>query len=405
MNNLQAQKRVNVAQNKKSWLSILDGSPHKSDLAINSLAAFLLVLVPVIIFEKYTFYLYLTNPQNFFLYSGRRLWFDIIWFAASGVGSAFIIGRKRWIALLIPILGSLAFIVSAYSVPFCDPRECYVSSTDGLGALRDFILFASLGILACSSILAKDIFQSRNKTRIYIVMISTLIGYALSFFPLAHIFAGVSVPFPLNYGQWLLASAIPCFTASFLAMSRGKNDPFLLAFLSGVLGVVFGVVIDYSIPCEACTGYPLSIGAILASGALFSILGTTLASKSLTKFSQRNYSSITIGVVIIFTIVVLLGFFLSTNYEMSVTNSFPQSVASTSFSPLELGTSFVYSGGYLSTNRVVTGGVGVSVNFQNTSIASSPSNFLAAGVGDQSPNCCKDGLDLAYRADAILFSN
>ena len=134
-----------MAQNKKSWLSILDGSPHKSDLAINSLAALLLVLVPVIIFEKYTFYLYLTNPQNFFLYSGRRLWFDIIWFAASGVGSAFIIGRKRWIALLIPILGSLAFIVSAYSVPFCDPRECYVSSTDGLGALRDFILFASLG--------------------------------------------------------------------------------------------------------------------------------------------------------------------------------------------------------------------------------------------------------------------
>jgi len=45
------------------------------------------------------------------------------------------------------------------------------------------------------------------------------------------------------------------------------------------------------------------------------------------------------------------------------------------------------------------------LSFANTSIVSSKSNFLAAGIGDQSPNCCKDGLDLIYRADAVLFSN
>ncbi|MGI0079097.1 MAG: hypothetical protein ACRECH_05685 [Nitrososphaerales archaeon] len=107
---------------------------------------------------------------------------------------------------------------------------------------------------------------------------------------------------------------------------------------------------------------------------------------------------------IIITIVILLGTFLVPNYQMSVVNNIG-SFQYNSFSPVEVGHSFVYSGGYLAIPRVTTKSVGVTVSFGNTSISSSGSNFLAAGVGDQSPNCCKDGLDLAYRADAVLFSN
>ena len=34
-----------------------------------------------------------------------------------------------------------------------------------------------------------------------------LVGFALSFFPMMHVFAGVSVPYPENYFQWFLAGS------------------------------------------------------------------------------------------------------------------------------------------------------------------------------------------------------
>ena len=91
---------------------------------------------------------------------------------------------------------------------------------------------------------------------------------------------------------------------------------------------------------------------------------------------------------------------------MSVVNIYP-GVSNSAFSMLEVGHTFVYSAGYLATPRVVSQSVGINISFGNTSISQReyPDNFLAAGVGDQSPNCCKDGLDLAYRADAVEFSN
>jgi hypothetical protein len=91
---------------------------------------------------------------------------------------------------------------------------------------------------------------------------------------------------------------------------------------------------------------------------------------------------------------------------MSVVNGF-SGVSNSTFSALEVGRTFVYSAGYLAIPRVVSQSVGINISLGNTSISQNayPNNFLAAGVGVQSPNCCKDGLDLAYRADVIEFSN
>jgi hypothetical protein len=253
--------------------------------------------------------------------------------------------------------------------------------------------------------------RERSIQKSYIFLIAALIGYALSFFPLVHIFAGVSVPFPLNYIQWFLACAVPTFTGSFLASERSRSLNLLtgkrFGFLAGLSGVILGIVLDISVPCEACSRYANSVASILVVAVLFSLLGMILGEKvGSIRFSARSiYPSITMGLAIIGTIVVLFFFFFSTNYEMSVVNSLGPNVSSTSFSPLEVGSTFVYSGGYLATAQARVPGVGVSVNFGNSTISSSDSNFLAAGVGDQSPNCCKDGLDLAYRADAILFTN
>ncbi len=143
---------------------------------------------------------------------------------------------------------------------FCAPKECYVSSPDGLGAFRDSLLFASLGVFACNASLSGSgtgIRSWRRKTQIvYLFIISTLMGFALSFFPLFHIFAGVSVPYRLNYVQWNLASEVPNFTAALIFTERTRRDEAeirgILWFLfGGMSGMFLGIALDLSIPCDA----------------------------------------------------------------------------------------------------------------------------------------------------------
>jgi hypothetical protein len=389
-------------------------------------AAFLLVLVPAIVFEKYTYYLYTISSPTFFTFSGDRLWFDIGWFIASGAISALILGRKNILSVVPPVAGAWLFIVVVYDIPFCQAAECYINSTDGFAWLRDFLLFSSLGVLACTAVLAREThapeeWSERNRRiakLVYAFAVSVLVVYALGFFPISHLFAGVTVPYPLNYAQWFLAGA-PAFVGAFFASLRileqtktPRSYAYLLGFFSGIAGTVVSVSMSTSIPCEACSNYGVSIASIILLASACAVAGILLARRSyayssfLAKRGLRSkVPSVTIAATIVVFVILLLGFFFSVNYQMSVVNELGPDVALTPFSPVEVGHSFVYSAGYLDVSRVTTNAVGASVNFGNSSIASSPSNFLAAGVGDQSPNCCKDGLDLAYRIDAAIYSN
>ena len=117
--------------------------------------ATIIILIPPIIFEKYTFFLYTVANPVFFNYSGSRLWFDIISFAAGGLLSAFLVGREKRAVILPPLISSILFIIVVNLPPFCDVKECYVSSTDGLAPLRDFLLLGSLGVITSASLLKK----------------------------------------------------------------------------------------------------------------------------------------------------------------------------------------------------------------------------------------------------------
>lgn len=374
-------------------------------------------------FEKYTYFLFSTGDSSaFFYYSVKRLDFDIGWFIGSGALSALIVGRKKWLLSLLPsAIAAAAFTISVYFVPFCTPQECYISSTDGLGALRDFLLFASLGMLAAGAVVSDQVYfanksrEGRLQIMIYLFAISTLIAYALSFLPLVHIFAEVTVPYPGNYIQWFLASGAPSFAAALVITERSQSAKLgtrtVWLFLAGLSGVLFGIVLDFSLPCEACGGYVVSVGSLVAASVAFSLMGVfvgkVIASSQGRSIGAYNkyWRSATTTLTITVTIVIIIESFFLLTTQVSVVNSMGSGVANTSFSPLEIGTTFVYSGGYLSTSQYRPTGVGVSVNFGNSSISNYSSNFLAAGFGDQSPNCCKDGLDLAYRADAVLFPN
>ncbi|MGI0084783.1 MAG: hypothetical protein ACREBQ_06845, partial [Nitrososphaerales archaeon] len=172
---------------------------------LDLIAATLLVFLPPLIFEEYTYYLYTIASPQFFNFSGSRIWFDIAWFTASGAVSVIIVGRKRWFSLLPSFVGAGIFAVSTYIAPLCFEKECYISSTDGLGSFRDFLLFASLGFLASNAILSEKLLSTLgNETKFlapYTLFGAALLGYALSFFPMVHIFAGITVGYPVNYVQ------------------------------------------------------------------------------------------------------------------------------------------------------------------------------------------------------------
>ena len=365
------------------------------------------VFVPPLIFEKYTFYLYLTASPNFFQFSGDRLWFNIIWFGIGGVISTLLLGRRRKMVILPPILSAAILIIAVNVTPFCEVRECYVSSTDGLAPLRDFLLLAALGIItSAASLKTWPTSNHKQVDRAFELGIPILVGYALSFFPVLHIFAGVTIAFPSNYLQWFLAGAPAGLAGSMLLLNRGNARGALSKLAAGTLGVTLGIALALEVPCEACSGFTLPVLSIIALSIIFSVPAMLISDKNVSARRRQIIPNFTTIATILLTMVLLWGFFLTSNYEVSVVNSF-SGVSQPTYSPVEVGHSFAYSAGYLAIPRVVSHAVGVNVSFGNSTLDQSrfPNNFLAAGIGDQSPNCCKDGLDLSYRADAMEFSN
>ena len=66
----------------------------------------------------------------------------------------------------------------------------------------------------------------------------------------------------------------------------------------------------------------------------------------------------------------------------------------------------VFVGGFMSDPSVGTKGVSGNFSFRGTNTSSiQEDNFLTAGIGIHSPNCCVDGIDYGYRADVYLYHN
>lgn len=382
-------------------------------LVYATIACIILSISVPVIFEKYTFYLYASHNSSFFTFSGLRFWADTLWFLGVGAMTALILGRKERLALLVPFASAALFVIIVYVAPLCEPRECYVSSTDGLTPVRDFLFFGSLCFLTLNAARSKSL-PSLNKrwNALYVFVYSTLVGLVLSFFPVTHMFAGVSAPYPFNYLQWFLAWGPPAFLSSIIALQKmyGLAKNVWFPFLCGLSGLSLCVALEAALPCEACSGYILSIASILGLGVLSSVAGIIFGKLSLRKVAlaksrlwSRSTEIVASGIIVLLVLVFLF-ISLGPTFETSTTDQL-SGVANTRFSPFEVGSAFPYAGGYLAIPKNGTSAVGVTVNFGNTSIAETKSNFLAAGVGVQSPNCCKDGIDLAYREDAVMFSN
>lgn len=384
----------------------------QKNLLFRVILATVILSIPPIVFEKLTYHYYAIASPTFGTFSVDRFWFDIIWFCVAGVVAALVVGRNTKAVILPPLFGSLIFTVTVYVAPLCTMKECYISSTDGLGPLRDFLLFASLAVITSSA--SMKTWSNLKRSTIdmpFQLGVTALTGFALSFFPVMHIFAGVSADYPVNYLQWFLAGAPAGLAGSMWILDRGTMSGVASKLFAGISGVILAIGLGVEIPCENCTNYPTSIVSIFLLAAAFCAPAivleiqrrrAVLTSNGLARKAPGIITAATMAVAI----VLLLSLFFTGSYQLSVMNGF-SGVSNSAFSPLEVGHTFVYSAGYLAIPRVVSQSVGINVSLGNTTISQNeyPNDFLAAGVGDQSPNCCKDGLDLAYRADVIEFSN
>ncbi len=378
------------------------------------------MIIPPLLFEKYTFHLYLIADPNFFTYSGSRLGVDAVLFILSGMACSFIVGRGRRLSALIPFVSSAILVFSFYAYPLCGVKECYVSSPDGLAAVRDWLFFGSLGFLASTMVLRKKALDQDSFGKIGILdgkflfafVTSMLLGFALSFFPLVHIFAGVSVAYPLNYLQWFVAGGPPALAGTVWAMER-TNGSRKFGFLCGFSGILLSLALTLEVPCLVCDRFVEVIASIISVALVFSLLGLVLGSKQKAGFDSRKkrfhqrerWSSATLRLAVTVGSLIIVYFFLTESFEASVVSGFAGNGIQ-NFSPVEVGHGVAYAGGYLPIPRVVSSIVGVNLSFPNTAFSSKYANdFIAAGIGVQSPNCCKDGLDLSYRIDAVEFGN
>ena len=244
-------------------------------MAIRALIATIAILLPPIIFEKSTYFFYTTGSRFYGTFSYDRLWFDIIWFCIGGALSVIIVGRKTKAVVLPPLLASLIFTIAVYVVPFCTVKECYVSSADGLAPLRDLLLFGALGVTTSAASMKSWYHETKSRgaavDTVFQLSVAMFMGYALSFFPIMHIFAGVSILYSENYLQWFLAGAPAGVAGSMWIIDRGNVLGILSKFFAGSSGVGLALALGVEIPCEVCSGYSIPVSSIFLLALAFCI--------------------------------------------------------------------------------------------------------------------------------------
>ncbi len=337
-----------------------------------------LVILPLL-FESYTFYLYTIAEPSFFTLSGARLWF----FLAVELLLGFLMGRVirlYWSAALITI-ATAVLITSLYN--FCGDRQCYYAGPDGMGAIRlGILLFSTAGtglVIGERTRKAENIPGKEPGTILFGALIVIFIGY----FPMALLF-GIFMPADTGIMVMVLASTLPFFFSgivTFLFSGLTKRLGIISAIAGwAVLSALFGSLRPTSLPLLA---------VILAVGIPSMILGQMTAAWLVSRTRREISATIVFSFIVLSFVIGSIHPFLDAPMSMSIDRKDGL-----------IATPTYYAGAYHQSDRYfATKRVEAEVNFEQLG---NRGEFVLAGIGAQSPNCCKDGLDYGYRAD-ILF--
>jgi hypothetical protein len=337
------------------------------------------VLVPYI-FESLTFHLYITRDPEFFTFSGARLWMFLI----SNILLGFWVGMLKThhpvVLCAIAAIAACLLVIVLYHL--CDVRQCYYPGPDGLGEFR----LAALLISATScGILAGSVYRHLgDKPAVAATVFGCFISIFVGYFPWALIF-NTYLTSETGLAMFVFASTAPflCSGAASHLFSRNVKH----AICSAAAGwVVLTLLFAGLRPVSA----PLAL-AILACAILSALAGFRLISYANSAVKNLKTLALLTG---------LFGFFILgalhplIDAPMSLA---PEDDIDLMPKPTYYSGAYHYSETYFSSKRVE-----VEINLTQFN-ANSINDFLFAGMGAQSPNCCKDGLDYGYRAD--LFFN
>jgi hypothetical protein len=332
-----------------------------------------IVAIPFLI-ESYTFYLYTIREPAFFMFSGSRWW----GFLLTALALGFLLGRaSRRLPLLI-VAGGAAVAIAvlvALLYQFCDERQCYYSGPDGLGWLRlGVILFAvaSVGLMIGSRSKGRALVKSRVNALFFGTVAVVFLGY----YPAA-LLLDTFLPNPLELAILAFASTAPFFFAG-AASAMFSERKEALAVLSAVLG--WAVL-------SALFGIAPESAVMLAAGIAAALLGHRLAGSLLA--SEKATAALLSTLVILFPAVAVHPFIDA-----------PMNLSA--FSPTDQPPTY-YTGVYHDEQYFPTKRAEVKIDLGRLDASRiEKQNFVLAGMGAQSPNCCKDGLDYGYRADVLV---
>ncbi len=381
---------------------------------LRAILVFIFPWLPAYLFERIDFYFGLT-VHGFWYYelTGLRLVADVVSFALGGILMAYLL-RPRWAVVQVSLSAILIYLLYYVACPTFQSggvwqSECYQVGPDGLAGLRLVVMMFSFGVLpVIAKVASKGETLDRRLSPAIAIFAGIVVTVVMTWFPLTAWFSGVTFLPPLAIFQALILVGVPQIETGILTASISRS--LKIASLAGAVSLIFVSGLLGPLLCEGCDRsllYPL-----VPSWAFFAFLGglTVLGNRRLRSMTLTGWlKEIRLEDVRRVGVALVLAVTLSTFVAWEFWD--PSVLYATSISPgqgnLTLGlTTDPYIAGYYNSSqyRICCVQIGVSFTKADPRLLS-PDNFLMAGMGVQSPNCCVDGWDLGWRADVFLLPN
>ena len=368
---------------------------------------------PAYLFERANFWFGQTNNGYwYYQFSQTRLEADAVSFALGGILVAYLL-RPRWAVIQAFLSASLIYVLFYTACPtyMAGPiwrSECYSVGPDGLAGVRLCAMMFSFAALPAIIRTSYKEDKLNNRLRPWIAILGAFItSVVTTWFPLTAWFSGVTYLPPLVPFQATLFFGVSEIAVGIQAAKISRS--ILVAVLSGVTSALFLSGFLWPLLCPSCDRSLLLL--IIPSWGFFALIGgvlelglpRNLSIGPLSRFNPRleDIRRVGIAVVLLFSLWTLVSFGF---WDPSV-------LYSDSISPgagqLTLGApTYPYVAGYYNSTQYRICCVQIGVSFTKVDLkALAPNNFLMAGMGVQSPNCCIDGWDFGWRADLFVLPN
>lgn len=385
----------------------------------------LVVIVPWA-FELITFYYYVNGDSStFFVMSGARLPFFVTSEVALGASIGFASPKEYFLHYIIgSIFAVVLLVLLLYQL--CDVRGCYYQGPDKSGEFRFAALLSAATVTgALIGGIRRSLYpdvgpQYKNVLRSWLPLFAVVplftgsYGHAL----LENVPAGVQFTVFLFLAT-MAATFVPAGFALSLFLNAGRLKT--AALCMGVEVALFALFRNWAAVTEAndLSGAAIQLGFSLAGAGALSLPGHAIGSRLGRKFAAKPSSPFASRLtceelsLLGFSAAIFLAFTLSTWHfgVYAPVDMLPRDVQETyGHSNLLSGAPqpVLYTGAYNTASYFSTRRLEVTLDLssagKNLSVndAARP-QVLLAGMGAQSPNCCKDGLDYGYRADVAIM--